>query len=254
MPSISGFSFIHNALAGGYPIVEAIMALQPFAEEIVVVDAASTDGTRDLLERIGQRLGNQLRILDAEWGDQAGQTLARLHAMNDQCRGDVVVHFEGDEVYDGMLLAEVKRRILTGKRDLAVHRLQIEQNGQRCRWYPWPVHRVFPPGSVVKVGETTDRHAAAEVIESEYGYLWDVTNWFRDHWVQRLDQQSQLRGGEPLNALAVPLHAAERPTMGDVTEWDRFFNQPHWTWTRSPFDLPGPLLRHVGKTKYEPGV
>ena len=161
---------------------------------------------------------------------------------------------EGDEVFDGMLLAEVARWIKAGYHDLAVHRIQMEQNFQRVRWYPWPVHRVFPKGTVRKVGETTDRHADATVVAPEYGYLWDVTNCFRDNWVGRLDQQSKLRGGEPLNTLAVPIHTAEKPTMGDVKDWELFFNQPHWTWKRSPFDLPGPLERLVGMTKYEPGV
>lgn len=252
MTTISGFSFIHNGLEGGYPIVEVIRALQPAVDEIVVVDAQSTDGTRQLLDRLAARLGSQLRVLDGPWGNQAGQTLAALHAMHTECRGDVIVHAEGDEVYDGMLLGEVKRRIQAGQHDLAVHRLQVEQNGQRCRWYPYPVHRVFPRGTVRKVGETTDRKHDAAVIGPEHGYLWDVTNWFRDHWLGRVQNQAALWHGVP-SYRAVPFHFGERVTLepGELAE---FLSQPHWTWTRSPFDLPGPLRRLVGQTCYEPGV
>jgi len=247
---ISAFSFIHNALEGGYPLREGIMAVQPFVEEIVVVDAASTDGTRDLLERIGQRLGRQLRILDADWGTEAGKTLARLHAMNDQCRGDVVVHFEGDEYWDGMLLAEAVRLVKNGVLDVAVHRLQVEQNFQRCRWWPWPVHRIFPKGSVVKVGETTDRKDDAALLGAEHGLLWDVTNCFRDNWLGRVQNQADLWHGKPSFKM-VPSHFMEAREVEDVGD---FLAQPHWTWTRSPFDLPGPLERLVGMTRYEPGV
>lgn len=254
MVRISGFTYIRDALTGGYPIVEVIRVLQPFTSEIVVVDAQSTDGTRQLLERLAAKMSGSLRVLDGPWGDQAGQTLAALHAMHTECEGDIIIHAEGDECWDGMLLAEVARQIKAGHHDLAVHRIQIEQNGQRCRWYPYPVHRVFPKGTVTKVGETTDRKDDAVVLGPEHGFLWDVTNWFRDNWIGRMDQQSKLRGGEPLNTLAVPLHAAEKPTMGDVKNWEAFFNQPHWTWTRSPFALPGPLERLVGRVRYDPEV
>lgn len=247
---ISGFTFIHNAIEGGYPIVEVIQALQPFTQEIVIVDAQSTDGTRQILERMAAKMGNHLRILDGPWGDQAGQTLAALHAMHTACDGDIIIHAEGDEVWDGMLLAEVVKRIKASQHDIAVHRIQVEQNFQRCRWYPWPVHRVFPKGTVRKVGETTDRRYDALVLGPEHGYLWDVTNCFRDNWMGRVRNQAELWHGEA-SYKAVPLHFAEGI---EVVDTGTFLNQEHWFRKRSPFDLPGPLKRLVGMTKYDPGV
>jgi len=238
---ISGFTFVHNAIAGGYPILEAIRAVQPFVDEIVVVDAGSTDGTGELVKS----LSFPVRIVSAEWGDQAGETLARLHAMNESCEGEVIVHFEADEVWDGFLLSDAVSEVKKGNHDVAVHRIQVEQNFQRIRWYPHPVHRVFPRGSVRKVGETTDRKADAILLSPERGLLWDCTNCFRDCWWKRLDQQSQLRGGEPLNNLAVAEHANLEQRMGAG-----FLTQPHWTWTTTPLALP-PILRPlVGQTSY----
>lgn len=250
MFKVSGFSYVHNALEGGYPIVEVIQVMQPFTDEIVVVDAQSTDGTRQLLERMAAKMSGSLRVLDGAWGDQAGQTLAALHAMNTECRGDIIIHAEGDEVWDGMLLAEVCRQIKAGHHDIAVHRLQVSQNFQRCRWYPYAVHRIFPKGTVNKVGHTTNREGDAILLGPLHGYLWDCTNCFRDNWRGRVQNQAELWHGVA-SYKAVPFHFAESIEVADVGV---FLNQAHWFWKRSPFDLPGPLRRLVGMTKYEPGV
>jgi hypothetical protein len=243
MTKISGFTFVHNGFEGGYPFREAVRAVLPFVDEVVAVDAASDDGTREALLKLG------CRVLDAEWGDRAGETLARLHAMNAECRGDVVLHFEADEVWDWGLASEAVHRVMQGQgQDFAVLRLQVEQNFQRVRWYPWPVHRVFPRGSVRKVGETTDRAGEATLIGAAHGFVWDCTNCFRDNWVARLRNQSALRGGEPLNLLAVPGHANEPVRADDV---EAFLAQPHWEWKGTPLAVP-PLLRPlVGMTRYE---
>ena len=74
---ISGFTFVHNGIEGGYPFMEAVRAVQPFVDEVVAVDAESTDGTREALARLPF-----VRVVDGPWGREAGETLARLHAMN----------------------------------------------------------------------------------------------------------------------------------------------------------------------------
>lgn len=245
---LSAFTFVHGALDGGYPICETIDALLPFVDEFVVVDADSRDGTRALLDRMARR-EPRIKVIGTAWGRDAGATLARLHAMNELCEGDTVFHVEADEVCDSWLASDVVALARSGVQDIAIHRIQVEQNGQRCRWYPWPVHRVFPKGSVKKVGHTTDRHNDATLLGPEYGLLWDVTNWFRDTWLGRIKQQSELRSGEAFNFLAVPHHALEPTTPADVRE---LLNQPHWGWKVSPFALPDSLKRLVGMSHYEP--
>lgn len=246
MPVLSGFTFIHNGIEGGYPFIEAIYSVWPFLDEIVVIDADSDDGTLDVL----LQMGDKVRVIDARWGNRAGETLARLHAMNELCRGDVIVHFEADEVWDPNLLGVVTYQIRYGQgRDFVVYRIQVEQNFQRVRWYPWPVHRVFPRGSVKKIGESTNRHGQAMVVSADHGLLWDCTNCFRDDWLGRIKNQSILRNQEALNLLAVPNHANGPNRVDDI---DQFLAQPHWTYTTSPLALPDILRPLVGRTSYAP--
>lgn len=246
LPTISAFSFVHNALESGYPIAEAIRAVESYVDEIVIVDMQSTDGTRDLLKRFG------VRILDGEWGNEAGETLRQAHSMYIECKGDVIVHFEADEVYDDTLIRHmIPHARLSDDCHLAVYRLQLEQNFQRCRWYPEPVHRVWPRFSNArKVGHTTDQHDRAFLMTEKNGYLWDITNCFRDNWLNRVRKQAELRGTAP-QYLMVPIHALHKAelTEAEAIQW---LNAKHWTATNTPFNIPTVLKPLVGMTKYEP--
>jgi hypothetical protein len=258
---ISGFTFVHNALVGGYPIVEAIHAVQPYVDEIVVINCASTDGTKDLLEKLvdisiydifGKNKRIPLRVLDGEWGNEAGETLRQAHNKYIECAGDMIVHFEADEVYGDRLIRSIINHVKAGHDSLSVYRLQLEQNFQRCRWYPEPVHRVFSRLSGVrKKGHTTDQHEKSFLLTEKNGYLWDITNCFRDNWFDRVEAQAKLRNEKP-NYLITghhctwPVHLKEK----DARQW--VYSGKHWTWKHTPFNIPEILNPLVGMVKYEP--
>ena len=133
---ISGFTFCHNALSGGYPVVESIGAVRPFVDEIIAVDIESTDGTFNILDKLCDR------VLTSTWDGR--DTTPRAFLKHIECKGDIIIFFEADEVYDDNLLSEVLWAIERGYSHIGVWRLQLEANFQRCKWYPIPVHRIFP--------------------------------------------------------------------------------------------------------------
>jgi glycosyltransferase involved in cell wall biosynthesis len=49
---VTGFSFIKNAVAFQYPIVEAVQSILPLCDEVVIAVGDSTDGTRELVASI----------------------------------------------------------------------------------------------------------------------------------------------------------------------------------------------------------
>lgn len=257
MTNISGFTFVHNAIESGYPIFEAIAAIENYVDEIVIVDMQSTDDTRGLLEKCLDNIESDyfnIHILDGQWGNQAGETLKQAHSLYKECSGDIILHFEADEVYDDRLLKDIVRLVNEHKPiiDIAVHRLQLEQNFQRCRWYPELVHRVFPRDSnTVKDGHTTNRHNNAYKMGSHYGFLWDITNCFRDNWLNRVMKQAELRNSEP-NYLMAERHITQ--LIDTKNEALRQLNDSRWTWKATPFDIPDVLKPLVGVTKYEPRI
>jgi len=243
---ISGFSFVHNAIDSGYPIIEAIEAVRPFVDDIYVVDMQSIDTSRQVLE------GLNVNIIEGEWGNRAGEILAAAHAQHIECDGDVIIHFEADEVFSSSLLGEICYQITEDNRgNFAVWRLQVEQNFQRVRWHPELVHRVFRKNSVKKQGHTTDIHQKKKIayIPQEYGYLWDCTNCFRDNWLARINKQAELRRSEP-QYLRVPLHAIDEVIMNGVQATE-FLLEPQWKFKNTPLNIPDILKPLLGITDYK---
>lgn len=251
---LSGFTFIHNAIEAGYPIIEAISMVLPFVDEIVVVDMESTDSTVDLIHKhIPTHFGKEpyLRIISGVWEPgQAGECLKKNHALYKECTGDVIVHFEADEVYDYKLVQTISNMVRVGHTSLKVHRLQVEQNFQRVRWYPELVHRVWErQQDVVKDGHTTNVAQNASEVSVVNGFLWDVTNCFRDNCIQRFKNQAELWEHKPEYKFT-PFHGYMAADVRDEVAAVRFLQSGHWTWKSSPFKLPSLLERLVGVTNY----
>ena len=96
---ISGFTFIRNGLALGYPFVPAIQSLLPLCDEIIVNVPRSTDDTLAAVRAIGDP---KIRIIETEWDESLRTSgLAMSHHTNlalKECTGDWCVYIQGDEV------------------------------------------------------------------------------------------------------------------------------------------------------------
>ena len=243
---ISGFSFIHNAIHAGIPIVESIASVSNFVDEMVVVDLQSTDDTRKTLERLG------CIIVDGYWipggGDHNCLDVAfDLH--NDWCKYDTILSFDADEVWSYELLNKIMIRLrISGCFNMAVARIQVEQNFQRIRMYPYYVHRIMNRGICKRIGQTTTMDHIAIKMPIDDGYLWDCSNNYRDNWLNRVLQNAELYGGEP-NYMMVPYHFG-MPVRLTEEEAVKCLHEPHWEWKSSPLNLPAVIKKQVGVTRY----
>lgn len=257
---ISFFTFCHNAIDGGYPIRQVIHAVKDYVHEIVVANCKSTDGTKDLLMEIRKEVIEQtectgilshkpeMRIIEGPWGKKAGETLAECHALHNQCKYNTIIHAEADEVFSQNLLMVIVKFVRNGDYNIAVHRIQTEQNFQRVREYPVPVHRVFPKGTVEKHGRTTNRHDEALILPPECGLLWDVQAP-RDCWLKRTNQNAKLWKDNPAFR-RTPEHFMLSPEINHK-ELGIFLKEHHWTWHTTPLNIPKILKPLLGKTVYE---
>jgi glycosyltransferase involved in cell wall biosynthesis len=112
-PSISGFTFVRNALKYDYPVVESLQSMLPLCDEVIVAVGRSEDDTRDLVAGLKDP---KLRLVDTIWDDslrQGGRVLAQQTDIAlSHCRSDWCLYLQADEVlheaeYDN-LLAEIR--------------------------------------------------------------------------------------------------------------------------------------------------
>lgn len=238
---LSGFTFVYNAIEGGYPIVEAIAAVRPYVSEIVAVDCQSTDGTREILEKVCDWV-----IAGPPW--EGRDASRRAYDYHRNCHGDVIIFFEADEVYSDKLLKSVTKSIKSGILYIGVHRIQIGQNFQRVREYPTPCYRIFPKGDGNYQNHPMACPEGVTILLPESGLLWDCSNCFRDNWLTRKANQSLSFG--PSRHLLTARHFTEPNEVDEATELERL-KEPHWEWTTTPLDIPKILRPLVGKTRYE---
>lgn len=241
---VSAFTFCHNILESGLPLLESVEAVRDYVDEIVVVDMQSTDQTPELLKRLG------VKILQSPWPwpDNPRDTLNHAFELHQECQYDTVIFFEADEVYDDRLLQAIRWKIAQGQNNLAVWRLQLEGNFQKCRWYPIPVHRVFPKGKGTYIEHPTNCCQNETVIlPPDTGFLWDISNCFRGNIGGRRKGHSEIFGTP--RRLFVPGHFTEPVEVSEEEERE-LLEHPYWEWTETPFNIPGVLRRLLGVTDY----
>jgi hypothetical protein len=96
---LSGFTFVRNAVRFDFPVVESIRSILPMVDEFIVNIGPDEDGTRKLIESIGDP---KIKILQSQWNPHltaggyvyAQQTNIALF----NCSGKWAFYLQADEV------------------------------------------------------------------------------------------------------------------------------------------------------------
>ncbi|MGN7203396.1 glycosyltransferase family 2 protein [Pedobacter sp. SAFR-022] len=144
---VSGFTFIRNAIANDYPVVESITSVLPLCDEFVVALGNSTDGTADLVRNIQS---DKIRIIDTLWDDtlkEGGQVFAEetnkaLDAISKDA--DWMIYIQGDECIHEKYFETIKKEMQENLTDDNVEALLLKYKhfyasydyiAESRRWY-----------------------------------------------------------------------------------------------------------------------
>lgn len=261
---VSACFFIRNAIMGAFCPFESLASVLPLVEEVLILDLISTDGTWELLQEIAQA-NPKIELHRRPWPKVDAGVFADL--ANDliaMCKYPNVWYFQADEVPHENLLRKIKERFDREEFDLAFWRIQYGENFQKVRWFPHLVHRVGPKDNFVFVGDgmTSNRTYDAKIC-SDYGGEW-FPKWgalgeegIKPYTDQMVLDVSQLGGFRDNIIDRRKLHAPfwhEEPVLEGlpVSRWaEKALNNPNWTKTESPFNIPGVMKDHVGRLRYE---
>ena len=96
---ISGFTFVFNAIRFDYPVVESIKSILPIVDEFIVNVGQDEDGTRSLIESIGDP---RIKIIQSRWNpnlDTGGYLFAQqTNVALFNCTGRWAFYLQADEV------------------------------------------------------------------------------------------------------------------------------------------------------------
>jgi len=162
---VSGFTFIRNAIKFDYPVVEAILSIEPLCDEIIVAVGNSDDDTLNLIKNINNP---KIKIINTIWDEsireggkvlaiETDKALAAVNKNSDWCiyiQGDEVLHEDGynnlqyamnkykdDNIIDGLLL---KYRHFYGSYDYIA---------DTTRWYRREIRIIKPNRNIYSYGD-----------------------------------------------------------------------------------------------------
>lgn len=186
MNKLSICVFIKDNNEGAFCLWESMAVLMPLADEFIVWDYGSTDGTWEILKDLASKNKKiKLERLN-EWpinpvtGLQDAGSFAEIpNAMIPTCKNDLVMYYQADEIWHENLLDLMTLRLsdLKNFRGLSFWRYQLQNNFQSIKWSPHLVHRVDYKDQLIFVddGMNTNKVMDAEIV-SHYkgGYF---TRW-----------------------------------------------------------------------------
>lgn len=269
---VSACCFIKDTFRGAFCLFESMASLLPFVDELVVMDLGSTDGTLETLYSIAE-INKRVRLVHGEFYRIDASVFASL--ANDlvaMCKHQNVLYYQADEIWHEDLLLEMEKEFQQGNFDLSFWRIQYGGNFQWIRWFPPLVHRVGVKGSFYFDDEKGDGMSSTRTWDAKVCGKYDggwFTKWgalgqegikpyvnqmitdvsllggFRDNVVDRRKMHAPFWNEEP--------YIEEKPGRSIPAEqwYEEALQDPNWTKTESPYNLPAIMRGLVGMTKYE---
>ncbi|MCF6360260.1 MAG: hypothetical protein L3J29_05780 [Cyclobacteriaceae bacterium] len=109
--TISGYTFVRNAIKLGYPLKESILSILDIVDEFVIVYCKS-DEDDNTLEVINSIASDKIKIVEANWEPDKFKRNTLYSYLSDigkhECQGDWLFYLQVDEVVHEQYLSMIK--------------------------------------------------------------------------------------------------------------------------------------------------
>ncbi|HQW40587.1 MAG: glycosyltransferase family 2 protein [Flavobacteriales bacterium] len=192
---MTGISAVIITRNEAHNIVHCLVPLKGLVDEVIVVDAQSTDGTRELAKQHGAT------VVERAWTDYSDQK----NFANDQATGPYILSLDADEVLSPELIVSIRKRITAGLN--GAYRLNRLTNYcghwiHHSGWYPDAKVRLFPKQGTrwegAHVHEELQLAQGTKITPLEGDLLHYSYTSVADH-LQRLERYSDLHA-QKMNA------------------------------------------------------
>ena len=282
LPKVSVCLFIRDTYNGAFCLFESMAMLMEIADEFIVYDLGSTDGTLEELQNLAA-INKKIRIVQGKFFKDDVERLAQREKLFAQraneviamCRNNLVLYYQADEIWHEDLMEVLKRELHTLSLGIkpswpgfSFLRYQLQENFQKIKWWPHVVNRLDLKTRMNYVGDGmgTDRTFDAKLVGDYPNCEWEKqfgktpTNMPLHHMILDVSMTGGfLENITTRRRLHAPLWNEDPNTLygvdggsANLEEWmERQRQNPNWTKPESPFAIPEIMRYHVGKTKYE---
>jgi len=264
--------FIKDTFKGAFCLFESMAQLMPLADEFIVMDLGSTDGTLEVLLEI-EKHNSKLQIAKGNLYKNDASIFAELaNVVIGFCNCSRILYYQSDEIWHEGLIEVTKEMLETDIENLSFWRYQLRHNFQRIKWFPHIVHRIgtkdslyFTDDGMNTVGaqgvrmcsnwgsghflQWGDRYKYNPEELPTHEMILDVslTGGFLENIPDRRKMHAPFWNEDPIN----PSMPADEEGMA-LDRWIvRNRNDENWHRQTSPFDIPEIMRYHVGKQRYE---
>lgn len=125
--SLTGICWAFNAISQDYCLEESVLSLKEFCDEVVVLDAGSTDGTDELIKSLQDRKTRAILCSNEEWKSQQGKWKLSYFTNKaiEQATSEFIFSCQADEVLHQDSYDAVRRAIFNNYDGYLVKRLNL---------------------------------------------------------------------------------------------------------------------------------
>lgn len=124
---LTGVTFAYNAISQDYCLEESVLSLKEFCDEVIVLDAGSTDGTDELIKYFQDRTTRVILCSNEEWKEQQGKWKLS-HFTNkaiDQVNTDWIYYQQADEITHQACYSAIREAIFADANGYLISRVNL---------------------------------------------------------------------------------------------------------------------------------